>query len=113
MKCSLVCLPHADQLMDLPTLEAPSIIFHVKIDSSEVRIFRKSVLQKLSRGAEFDCLATFMVIVDKNVFLCIYFVLQYLLTLAMTSDTVERMFSIMARVKTKHRTTLLTIRLFN
>ena len=113
MKCARGCLPHTDQFMDLDTVEAASKICHVNIDSSEVSIFRKFVLQKLSRGAEFDCLATLMVIVDKDVFPTIHFLLQYLLTLPMTSCTVERMFSTMARVKTKHRTTMLTIRLSN
>ncbi|XDV11447.1 hypothetical protein PO909_000385 [Leuciscus waleckii] len=87
--------------------------FHVTISESELEVFVQLIERKKKRGEHLKSLVEVMDICNEDVFPNIHAFLKALITLPMTSCTVERVFSSVNRIKTPNRSTMLTSRLMS
>ena len=74
--------------------------FHVSVTESELSVFLQHAARKRARGETFKTLLDVMDICSEEVFPHIHSFLKALITLPMTSCTVERVFSSVKRIKT-------------
>ncbi|GAA6084837.1 zinc finger MYM-type protein 1-like [Tachysurus ichikawai] len=87
--------------------------FHIAISESELAVFVQLIERKKKRGERLKSLVEVMDICNEDVFPNIHASLKALITLPMTSCTVERVFSSVNRIKTPNRGTMLTSRLMS
>lgn len=85
--------------------------FHVTLTEAELTVFVQMKQRAFDRGNSFKSLLEVLDICNEEVFPNIHAFLRAMITLPMTSCTVERVFSSVKRIKTANRSTMLTSRL--
>uniref|UniRef100_A0A3B4X175 TTF-type domain-containing protein n=1 Tax=Seriola lalandi dorsalis TaxID=1841481 RepID=A0A3B4X175_SERLL len=116
MKATAACMPHSETFGDKAHIQQACAHFSIPVEDAEHTVF----VQQLKRKAQaisgekkehFPSLFEVLDACPRDIFPKMNGLLRALLTLPMTSCTVERLFSAVKRIKTCTRVTMLTGRL--
>ncbi|CAL9692726.1 unnamed protein product [Knipowitschia caucasica] len=111
MKATAACLPRTDTFGDIETIHPVCTHFSIHLNGAEHTVFVQHIQRKMNEtGDKFPTLIEVLDSCPRDIF-PMNSLLRALLTLPMTTCTVERLFSTVNRIKTSTRATMLTERL--
>jgi hypothetical protein len=111
MKAAASLMPAPDARYQLDALREASGHYGIELDTSELNVFEQLLKRKMDGGLQFSSIMEVLDSCNKDVFPRINSLIRVLATLPVTSCSVERLFSVVNRVKSKIRTTMVTDRL--
>ena len=111
MKAAASLLPASDEFCQLDILRAPSRNYGLGLEDPELTVFGQLIKRKVDGGHEFPSIIEVLDSCDKDVFPNMNCLLRILISLPITSCSVERLFSVVNRIKATSRATMLTERL--
>lgn len=86
-------------------------IFGITFTGAELSVFIQHINRKFARGETFPSIVEVFDCCNEDIFPNVQFFLKALITLPMTTCSVERLFSSVNRIKTASRSSMLTARL--
>ena len=104
-------MPAPDARYQLDALREASGHYGIELDTSELNVFEQLLKRKMDGGLQFSSIVEVLDSCNKDVFPRINNLIRVLETVPVTSCSVERLFSVVNRVKSKIRTTMVTDRL--
>uniref|UniRef100_A0A667Y2X2 TTF-type domain-containing protein n=1 Tax=Myripristis murdjan TaxID=586833 RepID=A0A667Y2X2_9TELE len=113
MRAAAAFLPPSRTFAQRESLQAACNHFHVSVGDAELTVFFEQMRRKGANGVEFASLVEVMDICAPDIFPNLNNLLRIIVTLPMTSCSVERLFSTSGRIKTHLRTSMCTGRLNN
>lgn len=111
MKAAASLLPTSNAFAQMEELRAASAHYGLAIGDPELSVFKQQLERKVSAGYSCPSLIEVLDVCPKEIFPNINGLLQILITLPITSCTVERLFSTVNRVKAPVRSSMHTQRL--
>lgn len=108
MKAAASLMPAPGARFQLDALREACGHYGIEMDTSELNVFQQLVQRKMDGGLRFSSIMEVLDACNKDVFPRINSLLRVLATLPITSCTVERLFSVVNRVKSKIRSTMVT-----
>ena len=109
--CALLTTPRADATEMVQTLNVSGSVFGAIVGESELASFLTHLAIKERKGANIDTLLKVLDVCPYSVFGSVHSFLKALITLPLTTCSVERLFSSVQRVKTALRSTMTSNRL--
>lgn len=113
MKASAACLPRADSFGQVTAIQPPCTHYGISVEDSELTVFFQQLNRKVNEGRTYPSLTEVLDSCPKDIFPNVNGLLRAIITLPITSCTVERLFSTVNRIKTSNRASMLTGRLNN
>lgn len=111
MKAAASLLPGSDAFGQLEILQVPSKHYGLGVEGPEFTVFVQLLKRKVDGGHLYPSLIEVLDSCEKDVFPNMNSLLRVLITLPVTSCSVERLFSAVNRIKSSNRATMLTERL--
>lgn len=113
MQASASFLPRSATFGMKDLLKAPCDLYGLAIGDAEFTVFTSHIRGKIDRGQNFPSLIEVLDSCPEDIFPNINCLLRAIITLPLTSCSVERLFSATNRIKTRLRSSMLTGRLNN
>lgn len=116
MRATAACMPHSESFGDKAHIQQACAHFSIPVEDAEHTVFVQQLKRKAKaisdeKNEHFSTLFEVLDACPRDIFPKMNGLLRALLTLPMTSCTVERLFSAVNRIKTCTRATMLTGRL--
>ncbi|ROL48817.1 hypothetical protein DPX16_22336 [Anabarilius grahami] len=111
MKAAASLLPGSDAFGQMEILQVPSKHYGLGVEGPEFTVFVQLLKRKVDGGHLYPSLIEVLDSCEKDVFPNMNSLLRVLITLPVTSCSVERLFSAVNRIKSSNRATMLTERL--
>lgn len=112
MSTAVACLPGSKTFGDRDSLIVASKHYNIGIDNAELTVLMQ-LKRKVDAGQDLQSLMEVLDNSPEDIFPNINKMIRALITLPMTSCSVERLFSTTNRIKTCLRSSMLTVRLSN
>lgn len=113
MRVAATFLPQSKNFAEKDSLRALCDHFHILVGNAELTVFIEQLRRKVANSLEFPSLMEVLDICAPDIFPNLNKLLQVIITLPMTSCSVERLFSTAGRIKTDLRASMSTTRLNN
>ncbi|CAM4658841.1 unnamed protein product [Leuciscus chuanchicus] len=97
MRAAATFLPQSKTFAEKDSLRAPCDHFHISVEDAELTVFIEQLRRKVANSLEFPSLMEVLDICAPDIFPNLHKLLQVIITLPMTSCSVERLFSTAAK----------------
>lgn len=113
MRTAATFLPHSKTFAQTESMRTTCDHYHISVEDAELTVFIEQLRRKVANGLEFPSLMEVLDICAPDIFPNLSKLLRAIITLPMTSCSVERLFSTAGRIKTHLRASMSTTRLNN